>query len=259
MPASASPRGNPSHALSATRALESTTRGSTARGIRSRASSSSSQSSAWMSKSSVREALLASVMCALPPDSCHAIHASTVPNASSPRSARARAPGTLSSSHASLVPEKYASSTRPVLRAKRAAWPDCRRASHRDAVRRSCHTMAFAIGAPVARSQTTVVSRWLVSPRAEISPGARPARSMAAAATSRWEAQISRGSCSTQPGRGKIWRNSCCAIPSIRPSCPKAMARELVVPWSKASTAFIVEKRAPAVLDSRRSYVKIRF
>ena len=32
------------------------------------------------------------------------------------------------------------------------------------------------------------------------------------------------------PGWGKIWRNSCWAVPWTRPSRPKAMARELVVP-----------------------------
>ena len=48
------------------------------------------------------------------------------------------------------------------------------------AVRRSCQTMALWIGSPVSRSQTTVVSRWLVMPMAAMSrgrqrrPGAAP-------------------------------------------------------------------------------------
>ena len=55
----------------------------------------------------VREALLTSVACSAPPVSCHISQLSTVPKASSPRSAALlRAPGTWSSSHLSLVPEK---------------------------------------------------------------------------------------------------------------------------------------------------------
>jgi hypothetical protein len=51
-------------------------------------------------------ALLTSVTCAAPPVSCQISQLSTVPKASSPRSAASRAPGTWSSSHCSLVPEK---------------------------------------------------------------------------------------------------------------------------------------------------------
>ena len=54
----------------------------------------------------VREALVTSVTCVLPPVSCQISQLSTVPNASSPRSAVVRAPGTLSRSQRSLVPEK---------------------------------------------------------------------------------------------------------------------------------------------------------
>ena len=49
-------------------------------------------------------------------------------------------------------------------------------------MRRSCQTMARPSGRPLARSQTSVVSRWLVMPMAAIAPGARPARSMRGAA-----------------------------------------------------------------------------
>ena len=64
------------------------------------------------------------------------------------------------SSHSSFVAEKYGSGTRPV----------CSRISsgsssrHRSAVRRSCQTIAGATAGRVARSQSTVVSRWLVIP-----------------------------------------------------------------------------------------------
>ena len=54
----------------------------------------------------VRDAFDASVMCRWPPVSFQTSHVSMVPNASRPASAAARAPLTLSSIHASLVPEK---------------------------------------------------------------------------------------------------------------------------------------------------------
>ena len=54
----------------------------------------------------VREALLGSVTCSAPPVSFQISQVSMVPKASSPRSARSRAPGTLSSSQRSLLPEK---------------------------------------------------------------------------------------------------------------------------------------------------------
>ncbi len=89
-----------------TTSLERATRGSTAAGMRNRRNSSSSQHPSWMLNSRVREALLMSVTCALPPVSCHTSQLSMVPKASSPRSARSRAPGKVSSSQASLLAEK---------------------------------------------------------------------------------------------------------------------------------------------------------
>ena len=52
--------------------------------------------SVWMLNSIVREALVTSVTCIAPPVSCQTSQVSMVPNASSPASARSRAPGTLS-------------------------------------------------------------------------------------------------------------------------------------------------------------------
>jgi len=75
-------------------------------GTPSAAASSLSQASFSMSKQRVREALEGSVACTAPRVSRHRSQVSTVPKASSPRSARARAPGTWSSSQAILVPEK---------------------------------------------------------------------------------------------------------------------------------------------------------
>jgi len=56
-------------------------------------------------------------------------------------------------------------------------------------------------------------------------------------AVASWLDQISAGSCSTQPERGKIWVISCCAMPSMRPASSNTIARELVVPWSRARMA----------------------
>jgi hypothetical protein len=79
------------------------------------ASSSSSHWLRWMSNSMVREALLTSVACTAPPVSCQVSQESTVPKASSPRPAASRAPGELSSIHASLVPEKIGVDDQPGL------------------------------------------------------------------------------------------------------------------------------------------------
>ena len=59
-----------------------------------------------MSKSMVREQLEKSEMCSRPPVRFQMSQESTLPKSSSPFSARSRAPGTLSSIHFILVPEK---------------------------------------------------------------------------------------------------------------------------------------------------------
>ncbi len=126
--------------------LDERTCGSIERGTLRILSSSSSQSPLRMSNSIVRDALVASVTWTLPPVRFHTSHASTVPNASSPAFAFARAPFTLSRIHWTLVPEKYASTTRPVFfRITRSSF-FARRRSQMPAVRRSCHTMALQIG-----------------------------------------------------------------------------------------------------------------
>jgi len=70
------------------------------------ASTQSREAPRRMSRSSVRDAFATSVTCARPPVSRQIRNDSTVPAASSPRSARSRAPATLSSSQASFVAEK---------------------------------------------------------------------------------------------------------------------------------------------------------
>ena len=150
----------------------------------------------------VRDALVASVACTAPPVSRHSKKLSTVPNASRPASAAARAPSTWSSSQAILVAEKYGSSSSPVLDAIVGSWPAARSSEQASVVRRSCQTMALWIGLPVARSHTIVVSRWLVMPMPAMSLAASPAFAIASRTVATVAVQISSGSCSTRPGAG---------------------------------------------------------
>ena len=69
-------------------------------------SRSSSHFSVLMLNSIVRDALVTSVTWVEPLVSCQTSQLSIVPNASLPASALARAPGTLSRIHATLLPEK---------------------------------------------------------------------------------------------------------------------------------------------------------
>ena len=85
---------------------------------------------------------------------------------------------------------------------KSGSRPRAFNASHAGAVRRSCQTMALPIGSPVARFQTIVVSRWLVMPMPAMSLAASFACASASRAVASCVLQISRGSCSTQPGCG---------------------------------------------------------
>ena len=106
---------------------------------------------------------------------------STVPKASLPglrRLARARhvveQPGDLGRREIRIEQQPGALGDQ-LLVARRA-----RSAAQASAVRRSCQTMALWIGLPVARSQTIVVSRWLVMPIAATSFAATPALAIAA-------------------------------------------------------------------------------
>ena len=106
------------------------------------------------------------------------------------------------------------------------------------AVRLHCQTMAFVTGIPLFLSQTMVVSRWLVIPTAAMCSAETPSWLIASAATLIWEDQICVGSCSTQPGFGKICGNSRCAMLQIFPFWSNRIHRELVVPWSSAIIYF---------------------
>ena len=68
-----------------------------------------------------------------------------------------------------------------------------------------------------ARSQTSVVSRWLVMPIAASRCAEQPAVRAPRAASPSVVRQISSGSCSTQPGAGKCCGNSCCATATASP------------------------------------------
>ena len=58
---------------------------------------------------------------------------------------------------------------RPVFAEIAGSWPSAFSLAQMSAVRRSCQTMARCTAWPVARSHTTVVSRWLVMPMAAMS------------------------------------------------------------------------------------------
>ena len=78
------------------------------------------------------------------------------------------------------------------------------------AVRRSCQTIARRGDPSVSRSQTTIVSRWLVMPTARSSEAStffRTSRTDSSVAC-----QISSGACSTQPGAGEVLRELLVAL-----------------------------------------------
>src|SRR3989440_8214132 len=136
MPAIGTARPPPNSLVSPYTWLDEPTAGNTARGTPNSFSSSSSQLPARTLKSIVRDALLGSVTCTRPPVRFHTSHESTVPNASLPAFALARAPRTLRSIHSSFVPQKYASTTRPVFRLINGASPRAFNWSHRSEERR---------------------------------------------------------------------------------------------------------------------------
>jgi hypothetical protein len=127
--------------------------------------------------SMVRLALVTSVACC--PVRRSISHVSTVPKWISPASARARSPGTLSSSQTILGAEKYVARGSPLRSRNRSGPPSPARSRMMPSVRVSCQTIAGCTGSPVAASHMIVVSRWLVMPMAETSARDSPARSSA--------------------------------------------------------------------------------
>ena len=167
-------------------------------------SSSSSQCSVWRSKSSVRRRVGGVGDVHADPPVRRQIR--TVDGAEGElaalRRARARrAPCPAAS--AILVPRstgraagRCAARRRCLVTGRRSA------ARQRAAVRRSCHTIARWIGSPVARSQNSVVSRWLVMPIAAMLRPASSARPSTSRVVSSTVDHRSSGSCSTQPEAG---------------------------------------------------------
>ena len=152
--------------------------------------------------SMVREALVWSVACTLPPVRFHMSQESTVPAIALPDAAASAAPGTLSRIQRILVPVKYGSMCRPVLRNTSGSAPAATSPSHMGPVLRSCQTIALHRGSPVSRSHTTAVSLWLVTANAAHSDGSTPGADSASRTASLQRFHISDGSCSTIPGSG---------------------------------------------------------
>ena len=156
-----------------------------------------------MSNSIVRLALVASVVKTSPPVRFQISQASIVPSARSADTGTSPSPQQPLELGAAEVRVEHEAGA---LRARGRARPAAASSSQRAAVRRSCHTMARPYGRPVARSQATTVSRWLVIPMAATEPA--PTWSTTSCSVARAASQISSASCSTQPGRGKCWVNS---------------------------------------------------
>ena len=185
--------------------------GSIPRGTPKMASSSSSQESVRRSISIVRLALVTSVTCLpprAPPVRFQMSQLSIVPKHAVPARAASSTAPTFSSAHCSLPAEKYVAGGSPLF--SRTSSPFGPRASSAAilSLRVSCHTIAFVKGNPVVRSQRTVVSLWFARPMAAKSAGPSPAAERAPRITAPVRSRISTGSCSTQPGFGKIWRCS---------------------------------------------------
>ena len=181
---------------------------------------------------------------------------SIVPAASSPRSARARASGTVSSSQASFVAEKYGWIGNPVSSRTRVSAPAATSSSHRSAVRVSCQTIAFEIGRPVARSQTTIVSRWFVIPtpatRAEID-----LRRHIAGASRRWPRGARADRARRGPAGGGADECGQLSLGDATAGISTSAARLEVVPWSDPrSVAVLGASERPGQvgqLDRRRA------
>ena len=135
-----------------------------------------------MSNSSVRDALVASVAWTVPPVSRHsrklvdgAEGELALLGASRARRRHCRA------STRSWSPRNTDRARSPVRAVTIGFVPVCLAARRTSAaVRRSCQTIALWIGLPVARSHTSVVSRWLVMPIAAMSAADAPAFAIAA-------------------------------------------------------------------------------
>ena len=117
-----------------------------------------------------------------------------------------------------------------------ASWPAPRSAAQASAVRRSCQTMALWIGLPVARSQTTVVSRWLVMPMPAMSLGARRRPSPSRRARSRpWSTRFPPDRARPSPAPDRSARIPAAPTATGASAASNTIARVEVVPWSMAN------------------------
>ncbi len=120
------------------------------------------------------------------------------------------------------------------LRIRLTSAASSRSRAHASSVLRHCHPIAGASGLPVARSQATTVSPWLVKPSASTSEARMPERSIALWVTRSVAATTSSASISTHPGRGKLRGMVSAAADRVRrmpwPSASSSVARTLVVP-----------------------------
>ena len=190
-----------------------------------------------MLKSMVREALLASVTCTRAagqlPDQPGVDGAEGELAGLGALSGR---PGTLSSIQRELVPEKYASITRPVLRRISSSAPVALQpVAERGGAAVLPHDGVDGPARPVARSQTTVVSRWLVMPMAAMSRGRDVRRGQRLGD----DGELGRPDLLRIVLHPAGLREDLRGTPSgptarMLPSWSKRMARELVVPWSRA-------------------------
>ena len=105
-------------------------------------------------------------MCSAPARQVQATQVSTVPKASSPRSARDRSGSAWSRMAATLVAEALGATRMPRPWSSRQV----------PTVRRSCQPSPGATGTPVARSHTMVEARWLATPTASTGPPVGQAR-----------------------------------------------------------------------------------
>ena len=199
-------------------------RGRTDSGTEKMLRSSSLHAPVSRSRSDVRDALPASMRCS--PLRCHSSQESMVPRHSSPARLRAREGSTSSSSHAAFAAENIGSRCSPLILRTAGPWPASQRRAQVSVVRRSCQLSTGDSGVPVASSQTTSDSRWLLIPIATISAESTWARTSSTARAQ--DSMTAMASCCTQPGIG-VCRASGAA--------PRAMIR----PPASTTSAFVDE------------------
>ena len=205
-----------------------------------------------MSYSSVRDAFVASVACTLAAGELPDEPLSTVPASSSPRSAAARAPATLSRIHASLVARNRGRA------AARCAPPAPLRASRPPALgrRRRCAGPATRWrDAPAARSRAPTPRPSRAARRCRCRRSRLPSVAPRPAPPARmppWSRRSRRRRAPPTHRAESAGANGFCARASTAPSSAKTMARVLVVPASRARTGMFGSGRAPVASGTDR-------